>query len=142
MQNDLLTLRRAMDRLFEDAVEMSRGTNGNGHREGNHLLPRADAWESADELVVQLALPGVEPESVDVTYEQDTLSVNGSFPTAQKSHQRLLSELPRGEFRRRFTLQLPIDADGIEAHYSNGLLTLRLPKSERVKPRKIEVRSS
>ena len=140
---ELMSLRRAMDLLFQDSLDRMSGTerNGNRYRE-QHLVPRADAWETDDEVLIQMALPGVDSENVDVTFEQDMLTIQGSFEGTDREGQHILSELPRGQFRRRFTLQVPVDVDKVEASYQNGLLTLHLPKSERVKPRKISVNAS
>lgn len=143
--SEFLTLRDAMDRLLQDSfVRMQPGNgNGNGSSEGRAFVPAADAWESQDEVVVELALPGVNPDEVDITFEQDTLTVTGQLglTTKPEGQHWILRERPRGTFQRRFSLQVPVDVERVEATYNNGILTLHLPKSEAVKPRKITVKS-
>ncbi len=77
------------------------------------------------------------------TFEQDTLSIQGSYgPQQTEERQWILRERPRGTFRRRFTLQVPVDVENVDATYRNGLLILTLPKSPQSKPRKIEVKAA
>jgi HSP20 family protein len=121
------------------------------------MVPVANAWESRDEVVLELALPGVNPDNVDITFEQETLTISGRFEqpeygngqsgnaqngNGQSGRTWVLRELPRGQFLRRFNLQVPVDVERVEATYNNGILTLHLPKSEAVKPRKIQVRTA
>lgn len=142
---DLWTLRQAMDQLFQDNFNrMSQPGYANGGANDNTtaaLTPRADAWESSDELMIELSLPGVNPDDVDIVFEQDTLTIQGNFQNSEEGRNWVLRERPRGTFRRRFTLQVPVDVEKVEANYQNGILSLRLPKSEVVKPRKISVKS-
>jgi HSP20 family protein len=136
---DMTTLRDAVDRLFEDSL--TRMTRAPGVGEARHFVPAADAWENENEVVIEMVLPGVDPDEIDITYEQDTLSVSGQFPPREEDRRWVLTERQRGRFQRRFTLQVPVSADSVEANYQNGLLTLRLPKSEEIKPRKIQVKA-
>ena len=105
------------------------------------LRPAADAQETDDAVVLTVALPGVQPADVEVGFENDTLTVSGSLPTREEGLRWVLAERPQGRFHRRFTLKTPIDADAIQAHFAHGVLTLTLPKSEQVKPRKIAVQA-
>lgn len=144
--NELLSLRSAMDQLFQDSVNRMLQPEGNGSRngqsyEGSYLVPRADAWENDEQVVIELALPGVEPQNVDITFEQDVLTIQGQFSSREEGRNWILRERPRGSFRRRFNLQVPVEVDNVEARYQNGLLLLTLPKSEASKPRKIEVKA-
>lgn len=134
---DFVSLREAMDRLVEDSfVRTPRGGNG----ADGQFRPAADAWESEDAVVIELSLPGASPDDVEITYEQDTLVIGGSVPARDDAHTYVLAERARGPFQRRFTLNTSIDVDKAEASFHNGVLTLRLPKSEAIKPRKINVR--
>ncbi|MDQ4076920.1 MAG: Hsp20/alpha crystallin family protein [Chloroflexota bacterium] len=137
--NEFLTLRNAMDRLFQDSFNRWQQT-GNGDE--RVLVPRADAWESEDEVTVEMALPGVSPENVDITVEQDTLTIQGTFPPLDQNKHWILRERPHGTFQRRFNLHVPVDVNNVSANYRNGLLILTLPKSEESKPRRIEVRQA
>ena len=136
MNRELQRLRHSMDSLFEDSL--NRMTTRQPQKE-QYLVPLADAWENMEEVVVQMALPGVDPETVDVTFVENTLTISGAFGI-QEHKNRLLRELPRGQFRRQFTLHVPINTNQIQASSAHGLLSLRLPKSERIKPRKIAVK--
>ncbi|RIL10573.1 heat-shock protein Hsp20 [bacterium] len=134
---DFVSLREAMDRLMEDSfVRAPRGANG----ADGAFRPAADAWETDEAVVIELALPGANPEDVEITYEQDTLLVGGSVDPRDGSHPYVLAERARGPFQRRFALNTSIDVDKAEASFDRGVLTLRLPKSEAIKPRKINVR--
>jgi HSP20 family protein len=140
--NEFLSLRNAMDRLFQDSFSrVQQGGNGNWGEE-NVIVPRADAWENEEQVTIELSLPGVDPQDVDITFEQDTLTIQGTFQPLDDNKQWILRERPHGAFRRRFTLQVPVDVNKVEANYRNGLLILMLPKAEESKPRKIEVKAS
>jgi HSP20 family protein len=136
--NELLSLRNSMDRLFQDSFNQWQQGGRNGS--DTAIVPRADAWENEEVVTIQMALPGVRPEDVDITVEQDVLTIQGRFPEREREKNWILQEHPKGHFRRRFTLQVPIDVDNVNANYQNGLLILTLPKSEESKPRKIEVK--
>ena len=84
---------------------------------------------------------GAEAEGVEVSFENGSLTVSGQLPQRDADQRWVLTELPQGRFQRRFSLKTPIDADRIEAKVNAGLLTLTLPKSEQVKPRKIAVKA-
>lgn len=137
---EMLTLRDAMDRLFDDRV--ARLTRPEGWEGETVVTPPADAWEDADFVVIELALPGAVPEKVEVRYEKDLLTVSGEFAPRDAERQWLLQERARGPFRRQFTLRAPVEAERAEAHFADGVLTLTLPKSDVVKPRKIAVQSA
>jgi len=136
---DFVSLREAMDRLFEESVTPTLRGNGEGQPGAFHR-PAADAWESGDAVVIELALPGIDPAEVDVTFEQDSVVISGTLPSRAEEQTWVLRERARGPFQRRFTLNTPIDVDKAEASYKDGVLTLNLPKSEATKPRKIDVR--
>lgn len=138
---ELFTLRNAMDKLFEDSYQRVQAPVNQRFNE-NYLTPSADAWENEQQVTIEMALPGVNPEDVEITFEQDTLTIGGTFPARDDSKNWILREIRRGTFQRRFTLQVPIDVDNVEATYRNGLLVLTLPKSKAVKPRKITVNAA
>ena len=138
---ELFTLRNAMDKFFEDSYNRAQAPVHRRFKE-SHLTPRADAWENEEQVTIELALPGVNPEDVDITFEQDTLTIAGKFPARDDSKNWILREIRRGTFQRRFTLQVPIDVDNVTATSQNGLLVLTLPKIEAVKPRKITINAT
>lgn len=135
--SDVITLREAMNSLLEDSVVWSEQP-GSGPR-ARAQFPRADAYEDEDTVVLELAVPGVSPDTVVVTYEQGELSVAGEYPPRDETRGWVLTERRRGRFERRFTLNQPVDADQAVAKVENGILTLTLPKKAELKPRRIEV---
>ncbi len=135
---DFVSLREAMDRLFEESF-IPAGRGNGGAQPTGYFRPAADAWESGDTVVIELGLPGIDPSTVDVTYEQDNVVISGELPARSDEHTWVLRERARGPFQRRFTLNTPIDIEKAEANYKDGVLTLSLPKSEATKPRKINV---
>jgi HSP20 family protein len=124
-------------------------------RRVSHLVPRAQVFETQDGLVMELEMPGLSKESVEVTVENDELTVVGRRPTAAEANPSgeaesapqatpaptvLLRERPEGDYRRTFVLGDRLDPSAITASMVNGLLTITIPKGERAKPRTIEVR--
>ena len=139
--HNILTLHRTMDRLFEDSINRIHKEIDHNMQD-NYIIPRADAWENDDEVVIELSLPGVKSDDVDITFEKDTLTVDGKIGSYDEQKNWILRERRRGSFHRSFSLRVPIDVDQVEATYRDGLLVLRLPKSEAIKPRKIAVNAS
>ncbi len=101
-----------------------------------------DAYRRGDNVWVHLDLPGVAADSIDISVERNVLTVS-----AERSYQRqegdrvYFDERHEGTFRRQVSLGEGLDADGIEADYSDGVLTLRIPVAPQAKPRKISVGS-
>ena len=102
-----------------------------------------DAYRKDDRFYLHIDLPGVDPESIDITVEKNTLAV-----TAERRWERdpdeqvLLNERPTGSFSRQFFLGESLDTDAIEAGYDHGVLTLAIPVAETAKARKIAVSST
>ncbi len=105
-------------------------------------VPRFDIWETAEELLLYGDLPGVAPEDLDIRFENDELSVHGRVTPRYQDHKLLYSEYGIGDFRRTFSIGEAIDSEKISAEMHNGVLTLHLPKSEKIKPRRIEVKAT
>ena len=135
---ELVSLRQAMDRLFEDSFIRPRMWGGQP-ADGTGLA--LDARMNPDALVVQAALPGVKPEDVEITIENDTLTITGETrsETRDEKDQVLLQEIRRGSFVRSVTLPNGLEADRASASFDNGVLTLRIPRAEQVKPRTIRI---
>ena len=134
---ELMSLRSAMDRLFEDSFV--RRPLGQGF-ETVSALP-LDVTRTADELVVEAALPGIKPDDVDITVEDGTLSIRGEFREEQRDGEgeSLVSEIRRGTVARSITLPTGLEPDKATASFEHGVLTLRIPKAESVKPRQIRI---
>lgn len=103
------------------------------------FTPRFDVWETADELVLSGDLPGVTVDDLDITFENDQLVLRGQVRHRSNGRKVVRSEYEIGDFQRSFTIDQSIDTSKISAEHANGVLTIHLPKSERVKPRRIEV---
>jgi HSP20 family protein len=133
---DMLNLRDAMDRLFDERAGWSAQDSG----QWIARLP-IDAYTTDDDLVVTAAVPGVQPEDVQITVEGDTLTIRGEFPAVIENVNHLYGERYHGSFSRSLQLNVAVDVDRIEATFDNGLLTLVVPKAEEVKPRQIKVKT-
>jgi HSP20 family protein len=102
-----------------------------------------DAYRKGDEFYVQFDLPGVDPDSIDVTVDRNVLTVRAERkPVAEEGVEWAVTERPTGTFTRELFLGETLDADKLEADYDAGVLTLRIPIAEQAKPRRITVTSS
>ena len=104
------------------------------------FTPRFDIWEATDEVVLSGDLPGVTADDLEIEFEKDQLMIRGRVFDRRDDRKQLYSEYEIGDFHWSFTIGESIDASKISAEISDGVLTIRLPKSERVKPRRIEVK--
>jgi HSP20 family protein len=115
---------------------------GNGSSEAQRAarLP-IDAYATEDAFVLTAHLPGVNPEEVEITFEGEELTIRGAFQPQPENVEFLKRELYHGGFERRLTFNVPVNADAIEATYELGVLTLRVPKAEAIKPKQIKVQA-
>lgn len=134
---DVVTLREAMDRLFEDSYTTPRQA-ARDNRERRFRLP-VDAYITAEEIVVVANMPGVKPEDVEITLEGDTLTIRGQRPAPLQDRNYVIQERTYGNFQRTLSINVPVDAEKSEAKFENGLLTLTIPKAEAVRPKQIQV---
>jgi HSP20 family protein len=132
------SLRRDIDRLFEDVLGRDMTQGG--------WAPAVDVREDDDALVLELELPGVAPEQVEVTAENGILTVRGEKHSERKEGDEdrrwHLVERSYGAFRRAFQLPKGVDEGQIDASFEHGVLTVRVPKSALPQPRKIQVRGA
>jgi HSP20 family protein len=99
-----------------------------------------DAYEREGAFWVHLDLPGVDADSIDLSVEQNVLTVRAERPAPEVAESELVAaERPHGVFRRQLFLGETLDVDRIEAGYDAGVLTLKIPVAEEAKPRKIEI---
>jgi HSP20 family protein len=99
-----------------------------------------DAWREDQEFVVAFDLPGVNPESIDLDVERNVLTVKAERPeVAGKDTELIASERPRGVFSRQLILGDTLETEHVKAAYDGGVLTLRIPVTEKAKPRKIDI---
>lgn len=135
-QTPLFTLRREMDRLFEDAFGRNATTPA-------AWTPAVDVREEEGGYVFELELPGVAPEGVEVSSDAGVLTVSGEKLSERRDDEKgrwHIVERLTGSFRRTFQLPQNVKEDGIEATFAHGILTVRVPKAEVPKPKKIAVR--
>jgi HSP20 family protein len=143
---DFVVLRDAMNQLLEESFVPSRGVRGGG----NGMLARAlplDVYATQDHAVVIAAVPGMDPRTLDVTFDQNAVTLSGTVPNVAESEQGkgatwYLHELWHGQFRRSVTLPFEVDAAKAEATFENGIVRIVLPKADRAKPHKIAIRAA
>jgi HSP20 family protein len=107
-------------------------------------LPACDISEDHDAIRIVAEIPGVKPEDVKLSIENNVLTIRGEKQQQAESSDERVHRYERsyGSFERTFSLPSTVDADRIEANYDNGLLTIVLPKAERARPREIPVKQS
>jgi HSP20 family protein len=138
-----MSLRDAMDRLLQDSF--FRPTRGNAGRGGEGNLLPLDVSESDDAYTIQASLPGIKPEDVQIQLVGDTVTIRGQAKEEREERRGdhvVMRERRMGSFARALTLPMPVDTEHAEATFENGELTLRLPKSQQARARRIEVRSA
>ena len=123
---------REMDRVTQQML----GINGTLARPS--AMPM-DAWRDEDTFLVELDLPGVPPESIDLDVEHNVVTVRAERAARPKGADLVAAERPHGVFSRQLVLGDNLDTSHIAASYDAGVLTLRIPVAERAKPRKIRV---
>ena len=126
---------RDLDRIASQLL----GTTAAGTWTRPNPMP-LDAWRADGEFVVCFDLPGVSLDAIDVDIERNVLTVKAERrPTAVGEVEMQVSERPLGVFSRQLFLGDTLDAENIKADYDAGVLTLRIPISEKAKPRKVEI---
>jgi len=136
----LMTLRDAMDRLFEESFVRPFG--GTLFRQDASILP-IDMYETENEVVVKASVPGIKPEELDIQVRGDTLTIRGETKSEEEKLQGTwhYKERRYGTFCRSMSLPSGVNADAAQATFENGVLTLTLPKIEEAKPKIIRVKS-
>ena len=128
-------LRREIDRLFEDTFSRGDGVNS--------WSPAVDVAETDKELRLDLELPGIQPEDVEVTAENGVLAVRGEKRAVNKEGEDQsryhLVERTYGSFSRSFQLPQGLDESKIEAECNHGILSIRIPKAALPQPRRINI---
>jgi len=133
---ELEDVRRDMERLFGSLDESFGQPAG--------VYPAINVSQKPDALLVQAELPGIDPKQLEITIENDTLTIAGERPAPRESddisyHRR---EREWGKFRRSFSLPVRVDAGEVEARYVDGILTVTLPKAAEARPKQITVQAT
>ena len=123
-------------REFDRLAQQLLGTTGTINRPA--VMPM-DAWREGDVFVLEFDLPGVVKESIDLDVERNVLTIKAERVARNGDWEMLASERPRGLFSRQLVLGDNLDLEHIEAAYTDGVLTLKVPVAEQAKPRKIKI---
>ncbi len=133
---EMMTLREAMNSLFEDSFVNSSATRGQASS-----MP-LDIAETRDGFIVEASLPGVKSEDLDITIQDNVLTISGETRQEQRSGEKAnyhRIERRYGRVARSLSLPTQVQPDNVQATLNNGILRLEIPKAEAVKPRKISV---
>ena len=124
---------RDFDRAWQELAQQAAG------RQATRSFPM-DAYRRGDEFVVHFDLPGVDPSSIDLTVDNNVLTVRAERRFEQEQGDEILvTERPQGGFTRQLMLGEQLDSERISAGYDRGVLTLTIPVAERAKPRKVQI---
>ena len=134
---DMLTMRQEMDRYFDDDFRPFRWLAGGFD---GPALP-LDVTTDPDSVTIEAALPGIEPDDVDITVENGTVTISGKTADERTAEEGsyVLQEIRRGNFSRTVTLPTGLEPDKAKATFENGILRLEIPKAEQLKPRQIKI---
>lgn len=137
--DEMVSLRSAMDRLFEDSFVTPR--TWRTIASGDGLTPPVDVHATDDEIVVTASLPGFKSTDVEITLTGQSLTLRGELKADEgvDDDQYLFRERRHGSFSRSFELPVRVQSEKAEASFADGVLTLRIPKADEVKPRQIRI---
>lgn len=122
--------------------EAIQPSSGEPTREGVYYSPAVDIYETEDRITLVADMPGVKKESVEVDIKEGVLTVSGTVDPVPERLRPVYREYDVGGYLRRFTIGDKIDSEKISAQLSQGVLTLDLPKADRLRSRRIEVSAS
>lgn len=105
------------------------------------FLPPLDVYQDRDNVIAELSVPGIDPEKIDISIENDVLTISGSSEDKReiKREDYYRKEVRSGNFSRSVVLPMSVKGDNAQAHYEKGVLTITMPKEEAVKPKKVSV---
>jgi HSP20 family protein len=139
---DLMLLQDRMNRLFEDATERRARVDAetSDDIETAEWYPAADVYERDAEYLIAVDLPGIDRSALEITIDDDRLTIKGTRAAAETSTTR--SERPAGRFLRTFSVPAAVDQQTIQAAYKDGVLKVRLPKRKEQTAKRIEIKIS
>ena len=138
LDNDLLN---AISR-HEDMAHVLRAAGQTPQHVSSKIWsPPVDVYEDQDSIVIKIDLPGMSQEDIDIELNNDNLTIKGERKFGDDEHREKYVRIERqyGMFQRTFTIGIPVESDKVKAKFRNGILELMLPKSEGVKPKKVQV---
>ena len=135
---EMMTLREAMDRLFDDAFTRPLSLSGN-----SCSIPAVDMYQTDNEVVVKAALPGIKADEVQLNVTGEVLTIKGETKQENETKEKAyhIREQRWGTFERSLVLPTEVVADKAKADFENGILTITLPKAEEVKPKTINIKT-
>ncbi|MCD4674268.1 MAG: Hsp20/alpha crystallin family protein [Anaerolineaceae bacterium] len=135
--NEIISLRQAMDQLFNDAYTRPMGISGVS------TSPAIDLYQDNDNVVVKAALPGLKAEDVEISVTADVLNLRGEYKqeSEQKDATYHIREQRYGSFERAIRLPVEVQTGKAKADFEDGILTITLPKAEAVKPKMISIKA-
>jgi HSP20 family protein len=135
---EMMTLREAMDRLFDDAF-----TRPLSNRDGGWSTPAVDMYQTDNDVVIKAALPGFKADDVQINVTGDLLTIRGELKHEDEQNEKSwhIREQRWGSFERSVALPTAVVSDKAQADFANGILTITLPKAEEVKPKTITVKA-
>lgn len=133
----LTTLQDQVNRIFESGLVQGR----TGQNDLATWAPTVDIYEGQNELVAKVDLPGVDEKDIDIRLENSILTIRGErkFEKSVSEDNYLRVERAYGSFARTFSLPNTVNAEGINASYNNGVLTIHMPKREESTPKQVKV---
>ncbi len=137
---EVITLRDAMDRLFDEAFTRPWMARDGGSAE---FAPAIDMYQTQDDVVVKAAIPGIKEEDVQINVTGDVLTIKGETRESNEVKEKAyhIREQRWGSFERSIALPTLVTAEKAKAEFENGVLTITLPKAEEVKPKTITVKA-
>ena len=134
--DEIMTMRESMDRLFEDYFTRRPRNSG-------PLVwqPAVEIFETESDITVKAELPGIDPKQVEVNVTEEGLTIKGEARTEQEERKRnyYRRELRYGSFQRTVVLPTEVKGDEAKATFRHGILEVKVPKAERVKPKTVKV---
>ncbi len=138
---ELHTMQNEMNRLFNTLFDSPSTGNGGRNAVRRRWIPAMDVVQTEDHFVLRADLPGLSESDVNIEVDDNVLTVSGERKSEheQKGEGYYRVERAFGSFSRSLTLPEGVDADGIQADFTNGVLEVRIPKPEQHKPRKVQI---
>ena len=135
---------RDMRRMDEMMNRIRRGHYRDGYGVTNRWAVPLDVVEEDDKIIVRATLPGVDADDIDVTLENDVLTINGETKTETEEHEEtyLVRERRIGKFHRTLRLPDTVDSEKVETKYENGVVEITFPKTEAKKARRLSVKAA
>jgi HSP20 family protein len=141
---EMVSLRQAMDELFENALIGTSAPRGSSMQPTSGGSLPLDVTENENSYVVTASIPGIDPNDLDISVLDNTLTIKGEVKaeTEDKNTRYHVRERRWGAFSRSVALPMAVKADAVQAEYTQGVLKLTLPKTEEVKPRRIQIKTN